>query len=185
MYETDDDKPILLSPGVDPADIEQEYQILLWQGKKPSRKLLYLKAKRYEASLFDFTTDLSYAQAIDWAETPVPSAEAFEQITTWALSQSETIQAMVFSFLEDPTDTGLHQILKTTGLKPAEKLPAEQSLTDKILEFCQDNRSIAEIYELGRNLLTSKRPEAAVRQALRRLIKSGKIEESDNVYRVS
>lgn len=182
---TDRDQ-ILSAPRVDPDDIEQEYQLLLLQGKKPSRRILFHRALRYESLLFDFTAELSGASEISWAESPIPSAEVYERLTSWALAQSEVIQNSVFDFLEEPSEDKLNRLFKDLRIKePEQPKPNKTSLSDAILNYCTEPRSLPELYQLSRRLIFSERPEAAVRQTVRRLLKNGKLERSANVYRIS
>lgn len=179
----DQSRTVFSAPAVDPEDIEQEYQLLILQGKTPSRRILYQRALRYEAMIFDFTEDPAGITDMTWSETPTTPVEVYQQLTNWALAQSEVIQNAVLDFLEDPTEKALTDLMADLNLKEEAPKTQELSLTSAILTYCQTPRTLPDLYQLARNLLpNSERPEAAVRQITRRLIKSNKLEKTADVY---
>lgn len=186
----EEDPIILLTPVTDEEDISQEAAILQWQGKVPNRKILRQRAARFEALLFDFSTDVPGAEPFQWSDSPVADQETLQALTSFALSQSGTLQSIIFNFLEDPTEANLESALKllqTAGVIRTDKekpAPKPISLAEALLRYITEkDRTMSELYDFSRSFITSRRPEAAVRQTVRRLLKKNLIEENNNVYR--
>lgn len=189
-----DEQVILVVPPVADEDLAQEAALLRLCGKTPSLSILRRRAQRYEALLFADELP-AHATEMDWGSDPIPSMQTLEQLTGWALHQSAQVAEMVFNFLEQPTDHTLTEVLKELRdqgvVQPADPSPqptGNGSLTEAILNLLRHRpHSQDELYSFARDSIISKRPEAAVRQILRRLIRAGQVtkETPNDVYRLS
>lgn len=157
-------------PRVQSEDIEQEAALLILQGKTPSRTLIYKRLSRGDA-IFD---EIPQGSTLLFSDNPVPDENVTRQLVEWALEQEERTQQLIFDFLDDPSDEALPGLLSQLDKQGVQlysrEIKREKSLTQVILdEITKAPRTIEELYELGRQVHVSRRPEAAVRQVLRRL----------------
>lgn len=193
-----DDQIILVTPVVTKEDIDQEMELLRLQGKNPSRAVVYRKFSRFEGLLFDSigTPDIPGAEPVPWAGDPIPSLEVMTQLVGWALEQSIQIQQAVLSFLEGRSNEKetLDQLISLGVISRSNRRYMKATrdfsytMTDVILKKFEENGEvdIYDLYQSAREFLSSKRPEAAVRQIVRRLIRLGVISKvGDHVYRIS
>jgi hypothetical protein len=180
----------LLLAEPDLSDLRQEAELLKLTGvQKPSLRLLYQRAKRQEALLFDDWLPAT-AQPVQWSShVALPSSEDIQRLVSWAIEQEATISEAIFDFLEDPDDTKLPALisrLRKAGAipkAPQPKKPARHSLAGFILRRLEEGQATLDnLYEAVRLIHTSARPEAAVRQVLRRLIRQGKVQSDGNSY---
>lgn len=168
----------ILRPLVEDDDINQEAELLKLFGKKPNKTIIYRRLQGAQTLTYDFTSEIE-AEEPDWP-SHLPDPQIIEDLANWSLQQSSAIQNRMWAFLEDPTDEKVDQILEelvelsliTKAMLPPTK---EVSLETLILnELKHNDRSIEELYEF-RSFIHSNRPEAAIRQAVRRLTRKGKI----------
>lgn len=183
----------LLIPAVLEEDINQEAELLRLSGKTPSKKLLRLKASVFREVLF--------ADQLPGSATPlfegvlIPPQGVIEQIVEWAVIQSEEVQSMIYRFLEEPSEEGLAEILSELRLQGVLLPPMDSKPPGKPMPFSQlllylldknGPMTLDQIYTLAREHMLSRRPEAAVRQLLRRYISEGKVEKvNDDLYRTT
>jgi hypothetical protein len=166
-------------------DIHQTGKILELEGKKPNHSLIRMKFEAEGLATYDFLTELpGNVEPISWADHN-PEPEVVMQIASWALHQSVEIRNQIFEFLESPSDpeaTKIINALVKLGVieAPTPTRRREVPLSDFILKELDRKRylSIDDIYELE-YLITSKRPRAALRQALRRLINTNRVMEDN------
>ena len=185
----DEDIIILVTPTIYKEDLDQEVELLKLLGKTPNRSIIIKKMLRYEAYLTDFQSPVAW-DTTPWSQSSDVSLESIQQITEWALTQSDQITVLIFEFLDGTVELStVLKTLKASGLvsRIAKEYYYESrvTLTDQMLDRLQSPATIEELYSLARNFLDSKRPEAAVRQILRRFISKGIIEKVDNVYSIS
>ena len=116
------------------------------------------------------------SEAIPAFSQLAPDWDLLEKLAEWGLQQSAKVKLALLEYLEDPTETQLSEFLEIAGLvdnSPLSKKPLSLSkLIQQVLPATQD-----ELYSLARTHHRSKRPEAAVRQTLRTLIKKSVIYE--------
>lgn len=185
---------LIIPVEVDPQDINQEIELLKLEGiKNPSRSLIERRMKNHQPLLFGITTESFINEPLPWQTRSITSLEDTSALTEWALSKSDRIQDLILNFLEEPKEDEVDQIisqLEKEGIEihrsiSIKEIPLWKQLLDQIQDrgFC----TISELYEYGRSYITfSKRPEAAVRQAIRRLLKAGLIiKEEQDVYSIS
>lgn len=168
---------IELSQWIEKQDIDQEVAIRTWLGLKTSRRILWLKARRFREILVD-----------DFPAVSVPafyyedrSEEDREILKEWALNQSDELRTLTLLFLDSPTDEMADTIINLLPNRLKEKKRSNRlqrgktSLTDLIISSLRNSEKTKdELYNMARSfLVTSKRPEAAVRQTLRVLSKKG------------
>ena len=157
-------------------DIHQTGELLKLQGKTPNHSLIRTKLSNEGLLTYDFLEELPpQAEPICWADHN-PDPEIVFQLANWALQQSAEIREKILDFLDYPTDQQADQIiefLSDQGLlpEPSPPLHREQSLADIIYHELETRKqmTIEQIYELE-YVICSKRPRAAIRQALRRLL---------------
>jgi hypothetical protein len=185
MNQEDHAYEVLLRPTALEEDIKQEAELLKLRGKTPSLRILRKKFNRFEALLAGMDEDLKGAEPPPWDLAPMPPQEVIDQLIDWAMNQSEVISMIIFDFLEEPSDESLTttiSILKENGVDLFTKKVVRKSLTTIIIEAInQEPRDIYDLYELARKELQSERPEAAVRQILRRLQRAGQVIRTGNI----
>lgn len=182
-----EERTTFIIPQVDQEDVLQEGQILKLLGKTPNHSII---RKRMGSTLpvFDFSTELPLsAEPIPWRDYN-PDPEVILLLADWALDQSADIQNRIFDFLESPSSREADQLIEELirrGL--AEETPKEKRkelpLRELILKELKRRTSMTldEILELS-YLIISKRPAAALRTALRRLINSDLVIEKEGKY---
>ena len=146
-------------------------------------KILRKKYARYREMLFDevpFDARPLFAGSKDLGET-------HSILQTWAASQEDPIRSLVLAFLDDPTDEEADRIIKLLPYnheQRARRKRKRSSLVQVILKAIKSApRDKTDLYASGREfLVNSKRPEAAVRQALRTLQRRGLIEERSGFF---
>lgn len=160
-------------PAVETDDIEQEMALLRLQGKNP-RKDFVAKRLAHGEAIFD---EVPMNATLMWNEDPLPDPNVTEALIDWAFTQSEAVADATFDFLDDPTTEGLNELLVFLGQEKVQvfemELPRERSLTQLITDHLPT--TLEDLNGLARSLYPSARPEAAVRQVLRRLNRTGQI----------
>ena len=113
----------------------------------------------------------------------------------WALTQSDEVRDEILDFIENPTNDRVDEILKRLvdlSVLSEEAIEAHRStlrpkgsIADMVLRELSATgpRTKQELYQIEANL-TSKRPRAAIRQTLRRLVKQGQVEKHNDTYRI-
>lgn len=157
-------------PRVPREDVDQEAELLRLQGINPHKGLIYKRMAQGEA-VFD---DVPMGASLLWSDDPYPDPEVTEQLVHWALQQSEEIAAVVFDFLDNPSDEAVDVTTKQLASLGIDVYKAKKrkpkALTQIILELLErKSYEVEELNEVARSLQPSSRPEAAVRQILRRL----------------
>lgn len=175
----------LLVPPIYQEDLQQEAALLKLMGKEPSMAILLKKHQTFQEYLFDQPAE--NAIPLSWGRV-IPPEETLEQLILWAMDQSEKVQQLVFQLLEHPNEKTLKFVMKKLTLEGVilhEAEPVKElSFTQMVLNLLEkDPRSLEDLYEFARNTITSRRPEAAVRQIIRRLIKENQLEEVNGLYR--
>lgn len=181
-------------PSVSKSDVDQQMALLVLEGIiNPSRSVVIRQLKYQDRA---FLTDFDGHEEITqlWHEPNHSEAQlqAIEQIVRWASKQSDQVRIEVFKFLDDPSFKNLQEtldqlynlgIIKKKSSRNPNRSNHQSSLTDMILHSLEFPQPLEELMELGRMNSTSRRPEAAVRQALRRLKRKGTIiETSPGIY---
>lgn len=191
-----DEDTLLVISEISPEDVEQEAALFEWlhreEGKRANKAIIKRNlGKIHREYLFSTWSD-TYT-LIEWqsAHPEVPQV-TIERIVNWAIEQSEDIQEKVFQFLESPSEEelkGLLMFLKKTGT--IEKVPNLKKMGAKsvslrvlIMNLLEDGQphSVQSLYELARSTMNSARPESAVRQAIRRLLRAKTVFEPELGY---
>lgn len=167
---------------MDNEDLQQEAQLLRLQGITPNLSLLR-KRMAHEMDTFD---ELPFGAAPIFDE-PGYDYSVTEQLVTWALEQSIEISDRVLEFLEDPSEEELPDLLsylKDSGVKIHKVKKNTQSASQVLLRALKVRpHDPGELVEIIRSINPSRRPEALVRQFLRRYQKLGYIDViEDRVY---
>lgn len=157
-------------------DIEQEAALLRLMGKTPNKALIYKRLSRQEA-IFD---EVPVGASLLWDDDPHTDPAVTEALVDWALQQTDAVAGLIFEFLEEPTDEAMAEVLKNLKAQGVEIFQPdthkEKSLTQVILDLLKTRpHTIQELYDVSRSIQPSNRPEAAVRQILRRLTKHSQI----------
>lgn len=105
-----------------------------------------------------------------------PDPATVERLIGWVMSQERHVAVRVMDYLDDPSSESLERIKEVVdvGMTMEIKHNRPATLTDLILRTLP--ASMPELYNLARREHVSKRPEAAVRQIIRNLVKRGTIE---------
>ena len=178
----------LILSHLDEDDIQQEIELRKLEGKdRVSRKIIIQQMIREN-------TDLHFANSQDLPDdalavskgSPQPDPGTLKALVDWSIDQPEEIQAMVFGFLDDPTDEKLKELtkwLKAHGVEITKlEKPPRGSFADLLRRHLAavGESSMEELYQLARNTHTTERPEATTRQLVRRLLKAGELQEDTN-----
>lgn len=182
----------LLIPQPSLQDLHQEAELLRLQGVTPNMSILRRKMSRSDASLFGDDLPIT-ATPIDWEVSPIPSQETLLAIAEWAIDQDDEVQGILFPFLEEPTQMGLDYVLgelermKVIPKQRKHKGARSVSLASVIFSFIEDaGRPVRpeELFDLARGFRLARRPEATVRQILRRYTAEGKLEVHPDGYQL-
>lgn len=178
-----DDPFILQARIVDQEDVNQEAALLRLQGIMPNRRIIRLKMSQGEPT---FSGDPgSLAQPISTVK--IAPMEVIEMIISWALQQVPELAKEILDFLDEPSETVLQALIERVrqdipGGSVKRTSAAPGSLSAVIFKYLQEPKHIDELYELARGIHTAERPEAAVRQYLRRAVRAGKVTKSGDTY---
>jgi hypothetical protein len=188
----DDEFVDLIRPEVDPQDINQEMELQrlekLARGQEPHirRDLITAKLSYSRELLHDGNLYVDAEQLGDDGSTP--PFEVVDQLVAWSIEQSAAIQEQMFRFFEQPEvefENTLKLLHKKKLLsKPTRVITQERESLAALIERTLENAARegkrivkADLYEMARASHISRRPEAAVRQSLRRYISSGWLTE--------
>lgn len=184
MSRIEDTTPI--KPYVDHEDVEQEYQLLMLEYQNnplqgtdtPSRDIIRkrLQGRMSESLVGEIPI---HATALDpgAGDEMERRVEAAAQLVEWSFSQPEEAQNIIIAFLEDPTEHMLtitiNRLVKKGYIEQPEEPSDDRptaSLADLLRRQIEQAGTITlqELYELARVQHVSKRPNAAVRQTVRR-----------------
>jgi hypothetical protein len=190
----DTDFPTISIPGIDPQDIEQEAELLRLEGKTPNKSIIKKRLQGDNPDLtYDFTEELNGSKP-NW-RTYNPDPDAIKQLAKWALRQSDEIRDEIFEFIDNPTDKRVDEIIKKLiDLSILSEAALEEhrstlrhkgSIADMLLRELSATgpRTEEELYSLEATI-QSKRPRAAIRQTLRRLVKTEKVKLENDTYRI-
>jgi hypothetical protein len=175
------DEPFILQARVvDKEDVEQEAHLLRLQGIEPNRRIIRMKLSQGEPT---FSGDPG-ALATPIATTRIPPTVVIEMLLSWALQhRDELVTFQVLDFLDEPDEVKLDLLVRQ--LKGEKEKPVkERSLSEALYAFILQSpgRNIEDIYEFARTIHQSKRPEAAVRQFLRRAVREGRVIKDVDTY---
>lgn len=178
-----------LVPEVSAEDVEQEYQLLMLEYQNnplrgtetPSRDIIRkrLQGRMSESLVGEVPI---HAQAIDMGggDETQRRVEASIKLVEWSFSQEKEAQNIIIAFLEDPSEHMLtitiNRLVRLGYIDTVTYTPeAPASLADLLRRQLEQNgiMAFADLYEIARNQHVSKRPNAAVRQTLRRFESQG------------
>lgn len=171
----DIDETLLLPQWITEEDILQEHRIRQYLEQPSSKRILRLKFGRYQ--------DLCFTN-VPVGAIPLFAHESWEEkinlIIDWAEKQEKEIRCLVLTFIEDPSDENADNIISLlpSHIRKKREPISRKSLKDLLLFEIRRKKELQQedLYDLARKfLVNSKRPEAAVRQALRVLVKEGLI----------
>ena len=181
----------LILPPIDSDDLQQEMAILRFQGKRPKRDLVYRRLQSQSGDVWLFNEDTFSNEATlesPWIGTEIREPSPAELLSNWSRDQHPRIQRLIVEFLNDPDDEHLSRtlrVLRRMGIVP--RTP-RSLMTQKIAESSgslitllyqrikESPQTIDSLYALTRSVHKAKRPEAACRQALRRLMRQNLIQ---------
>jgi hypothetical protein len=171
---------------VSKEDIDQEVALLKLEGKtNVSRSIIYRRLSRAE-SIFD---EVPVGATLLWQDQPITDPHVTETLVDWAMHQTSSIAEVIFDFLESPTEDQVDAVLEKLHslgavLEASKPAPKEIPLTQIVLEALSIRPHYKEeLYALARSIQPSQRPEAAIRQMLRRLKRQGVVNvEGDLVF---
>lgn len=174
----------LVHPIIEADDIEQEVALLHLQGKRASRKIV---EKRLAAEMDSTPLYAGDEGTSPWRDSPVPSPQVIQRLTSWTLFQALDVQFIVWEFLESPDDhfDSTLRALRKRGVIPSAKARSKRrgNLGRTLVHALP--ASFDELVEVVQENHKTKRPQATVRQFLRRNIRGGAIHELQGVYYVA
>lgn len=171
-----DELALHLLPGPSSEDLEQEILIAKWEGRVKYRPPYTAK----------FGRELGYGQrAPDNASPFFPpheyNPEAVETLLEWMFDQSDQIQVAVLAYLSDPSERRFKTVLRLIDRATEEVRPRQSNtLVDLVVRVLP--ATLEDLYKMARREHQAKRPEAAVRQLLRRLTAEGRIVKKGELY---
>jgi len=181
------DNPFILQASiVDNDDIDQEMALLKLEGITASRRIVSMKLMQKSEALFQGDPG---AMASPIITRTLPPAEVVQMLISWATQQDNDIAQAILDFLVEPDEEELEtlvKLLKRQGLAHKTKPAAKAVLSDTLTAYLSKRpRSKEELYDYTRTMHTANRPEAAVRQYLRRATRSGLLIETNGLYSVA
>lgn len=194
-----ENQDIFLLPHISKDDIDQEIELLKLETgiERVSRSIIIKKLRKQErAVLSSFDMEIDFTPLWQESSFTVAQLQAIEQILDWASHQNDLIQAEVFRFLDEPSHDNLREIINLlvdngiinrTSRRRAVKVKQQHrrsfSLTQLIIKALKTRSyMIDDLYELARQNSSAERPEAAVRQTLRRLVRKGYVIQTGDIY---
>jgi hypothetical protein len=180
------DNPFVLqSATVDQDDIDQEIALLELQGITVNRRIVRMRMMQRTEGLFQGEPGL-IAQPMEVRS--LPSDETVDDLLDWAIEQSAEITRLVLDFLAEPDDDRLENVvqqLSAAGLIKGSTKGPRGNLTETMLHYIAEKpRSKEDLYAYARTMHNTRRPEATVRQFLRRAVRSNQLAEIDGLYHV-
>lgn len=181
------DNPFVLQASVvEKEDVDQEMALLKLQGITASRHIVMMKLMQKSEALFQGDPG-AIAQPI--ISRTLPPSEVVQMLINWAVHQNQEISRAVLDFLEEPNDDELEtlvSLLQSAGLARKVKPSSNGRLSDTLTAYLLKKPSTKEeLYEYTRTIHQATRPEAAVRQYLRRAVSNGLLVEIDCRYWVA
>lgn len=183
----DFDNPFILQAAdVDSDDIDQEIALLELQGIKVNRRIVRMRMMQRTEALFQGEPGL-IVQAID--TRPMPSDETVDQLIAWAIQQSAAVSRLVLDFLAEPDEDRLEEVvqfLRAAGLAQGSTKAPRGNLTETMMHYIAEKpRSKEDLYAYARTMHNTKRPEATVRQFLRRAVRINQlVANTDGTYSI-
>lgn len=175
MNQQDQSLPVLQLAAVTKEDIDQEAALLRLQGITPNKRIIRSRLLGQSRHLLYNTAPEDATPLAYLVQTPTASDEAIERLIDWTLQQVAPVQEMLWRFITNP-ETELeatlvflqeHQLASTTRT-PSTAVSISQILRDALPATKE------ELYTLVRALSPeTERPEATVRQWLRRNLAKG------------
>jgi hypothetical protein len=174
--ETDNEYRLDLGP-ISQEDIDQEAELLKLLGvPNPSKALIYRRMSRTEA-IYD---EIPLGAVPLFSDDPLPDPWVTESLVEFAQSNSEQVANIIFDFLSDPSEDKLPEVFAKLSDQGVQlhylRAPKAKSLAQALHELLvQGDQQLQDLYNFAQAFQPSNRPQAAVRQILRRFESEGKI----------
>jgi hypothetical protein len=158
-------------------DVNQEIWLLQQSGKNPRRDLVRkrLESRLVEGIFSDIPDGIDVQ--LPWLDYRPISLESIEFLVEWSLSQVKEVQQIIWNFLEDPEDQLQPTLELLMELGIIEEIPQPKpQVTIKDLILKSLPATFDDLVQLV--LMVSpntRRPEATIRQFIRRHQRSGAI----------
>lgn len=184
------DNPFVLQATVvENADVEQEVALLELQGFKVSRHIVRLRLAQENRGLVFQGDPGSMAEPI--AVNRMAPRAVVEQLIEWATEQDHDLARQVLDFIAEPDEELLNAIV--LRLKRAKLVSTDQptdrpagTLSAVLTTYIrQKPRTKEELYDYARTLHQAERPEAAVRQFLRRAVRTNVLKLENELYSIA
>lgn len=173
----------LLYPRVDAEDVKQEMDLRRWQGLRASRRVI---EQRMIAETGMTPLYVGENGSSPWdAGDAIPSPMAVQRIVDWALSQTGDIQSLIWKFLDAPSqklEPTLHALRARGVIHETRKERAEREVTLGSLLLRALPATFDQLVSVVQHTQSSKRPQATVRQFIRRNERRGMIHQREGVY---
>lgn len=165
---------------VDEDDVRQEAELLRLLGKVPNKRIIRSRLQGQQRSLLSGELPEESIPIGFLTQTPTPSDETIEALVDWALTQVAPVQEAFFTFLEDPETHLLetlqllrkYEVLQSQNVQPTKSVSLSSIFTSALPATKE------QLYELARSIQDrTERPEATVRQWLRRNLRNGLLEQ--------
>ena len=182
MTEThyDEQDRSLVIPEVYDEDVEQEAALIeLETGRRANKKLI---RRRMEASQMQSFGVMPLGVQGDALAQPEINHNAIDRLIDYAETLDDHKAALIHEFLENPEEANLQLLLHNLGFSKKKARKSLQAPGTSVPNLVLRSLStqywipISRVYELVQASHIAKRPNAAARQALRRLTSEGKTE---------
>lgn len=176
-----EDLPVVQLPVVDIEDVRQQAELLKLTGVTHVSYGLLRRRMQPREQIFQGDVD-----ALPLPGTPpLPDPDVIETLLEWTLAQVSEVQAQMFAFLEDPDtefDETVEFLVSAQILQSPKRHSHGRELSTAALFLAALPATKLELYAYARSILTStRRPEATVRQWLRRSLETELVVVTDDV----
>lgn len=209
---SDRDRDLLILSGTTQADVDQEAAILIWEksrsGKiiRPNRALIAhrLASQNGFHWLFGDESDLPLNTQVLWRgrefELDEPESDPTrDRLIQWAMTQPENVRNVILEFLAYPPNQQVDELprilrlLRRRGLAAGAAVqtgpskPTKPNFSGTLIAVLysaiqQSPQTMEQLYQITNQVHSAKRPEAACRQAVRRLMRQNLIQKTLDGY---
>lgn len=170
----------LIYPRIDSEDVKQECDLRQWQGLRTSQRVV---ERRMAAQTGMVPLYMGESGSSPWGEEEVPSPAVVTRLMDWALTQTTEVQALIWQFLDSPS----RRLQPTIVALREQGIIQERPRTDRhvslgSLLLRSLPATFEELVEVVQSNHSAKRPQATVRQFIRRSTRTGMIREEQGVY---
>lgn len=173
----------LLYPRVDAEDVRQEVDLRKWQGLRVSRRVI---EQRMTAETGMIPLYVGEGGSSPWDDgEAIPSPMTVQRLVEWALTQTGEIQSLIWVFLDSPSkrlEPTIHALRASGAIAETSQERVERKVTLGNLLLRSLPATFEQLVAVVQRNQSSKRPQATVRQFIRRNERRGMIHQCEGVY---